>query len=487
MKIVTKIIFSITLTGSVLFSSCRKQIDQEPVYTLNGDNAFKTIEDYQFALTGAYSRLLQNSIYASSNGANAFACLSDMMTDNLFETSESLGNYTDFSRWSYTADDANIEDTWLDAYRVVQQANITLRNIDKLAATNTGAVNRIKAQAIALRAMVQFELLRYFGEAADRHSTLLGIPYVTLFDVEQKPARLTVKGSYDKIESDLKTAKELMTAMDAPIQSVTSTAGTARSLIDDMVVNAMLARMYNYAGENDSAYKYASLCIAARPLANRTNFPLIWQDANTSEVIWSVKIQAPTSGVGDNVYYPIGNRAAYRPTTGLLSLYSTTNDIRYSSYFQIRARGTGSRLVLSKYLSKQASITSPNGIVDYKVFRTGEMVLIAAEALARMGGAANESASLALLNSLRSIRINAYIPGTETGANLLNAIFTERRKELVCEGQRFFDLKRTTKIINRVTNCSSFCTLGASSREWAWPIPQSELLANSNMHQNTGY
>lgn len=472
------------LLAIVVLPACNKKIELEPTYTLNGDVAFKTIADYEAALTGAYSRLLSVNYYGSSNGSNAFATLSDMMTDNLFESGESLGNYQNFSHWVYTADDQNIDATWLAAYRVIQQCNLTLRNIDNLASVNAGAVNRIKAQALALRAYVHFDILRYWGESNLRNSGLQGIPYVSVYDIEQKPSRLSVKASYDAIIADMQAAKKLMLQMDVPIQSNTSTSSTARAYIDDLTVNAMLARLYNYAGESDSAIKYSSLVISARPLASRANFPLIWQDANTSEVVWSVKFTPLNSGTGDNVYYAIGNRASYRPSTNLTSLYDQANDVRYSSYFQLRARGTTNRLVLVKYLAKQSQLAKPDGITDFKVFRTGEMYLIRAEAYALKG---MDPQGLADLNTLRAARINAFVPGTETGAALMTAIFNERRKELVCENQRWFDLKRTTRTVNRLTNCSVFCTLNAAAREWVWPVPQTEMLANANMHQTTGY
>ena len=476
------IIAALVLIVSV--SSCTKTIDLNPTHTIDGDQAFNKIEDYEAALTGAYSRMLSVNYYGSSNGSNAFATLSDMMTDNLFESGESLGNYQNFSHWTYTADDVNIEASWLAAYRVIQQCNLTLRNIDGLAATNQGGVNRVKSQALALRAFVHFEILRYWGEGNLRNSTLKGIPYVAAFDIEQKPSRLSVKETYDAIIHDLQDAKELMQDMDKAIQSATSTASAARGYIDEMVTNAMLARIYNYAGEADSAIKYSSLVITARPLASRTNFPLIWQDASTSEVIWSVKFTPLNSGVGDNVYYVIGNRASYRPATNLTALYDQANDVRYSSYFQLRARGSSSRLVLVKYLAKQSQLAKPDGITDFKVLRTGEMYLIRAEAYASKS---MDAPALADLNTLRAARINAFVPGVETGAALLTAIDNERRKEFVCEGQRWFDLKRSNRTVTRTTNCSVFCSLDASAREWNWPIPQSEILANPNIEQTSGY
>jgi starch-binding outer membrane protein, SusD/RagB family len=472
-------------------TSCKKAIELDPTHSVDGGNFFTKIEDYELALTGTYARLLQDSYYGNgNNGSGPFVGLPDMMSDNLFESSESLANYQNFSRWNYVADDPFVQDIWEDGYRVIQQANITLRGLDNFATSSPGAVNRIKAQALALRAMAHFDLLRYFGEAYDRNSTARGIAYVDRFDIEQKPARLSVKETYDKIEADFKTAKTLMLSMDKSIQG-TGTGGAERSYVDDLVVNGLLARMYLYANSLDSAVKYSTLCINARPLTTRANFPNIWLDATTAEVIWSVKFESLNSGIGDLMFYAVGNRASYRPTANLLGLYDAVNDVRYNSYYRNLLRGanrttTPARLVLIKYDAKQANLSKPDGIVNFKAVRTGEMYLIRAEAYARKGGA-SESLGLTDLNALRAARITGYADEILTGSALLQAIATERRKELAGEGHRFFDLKRTTRIINRVTNCTSFCTLDPTAREWAMPIPQSERLANPAAEQNDGY
>lgn len=466
--------------SALLLAGCTKEIKQSPTYTLNGDDRFKTLQDYEFALTGAYTQFLQDSYYGSSGGANAFVALPDMLSDNLFETSESLANYTTLASWNYTADNDFIEDVWLDAYSVVRQANLTLRGLDAFASGNAGGVNRIKAQALAIRALAHFDLLRWFGEDYGRTSAKLGVPYIDQYDTEAKPSRLTVKATIDRVEADLKTARQLMGAMDKSIQSATSTEANARAYIDRVVVDAILARLYNYSGEWDSAAKYATQVIAVRPLATQAEFPQVWKDGNTSEVVWSVKFQAFNSDIGGNVYYAVGNRASYRATTNLLSLYNAATDLRYPAYFQVVTRSNGvNRLVVAKYRGREGRT---DGIVDFKAFRTGEMYLIRAEAASRRG---LDAAALLDLNTLRAAR-NAGT-GTETGAALLSAVFTERRKELFLEGHRFFDLKRTSRTVNRTTNCTNACTLLSNAREWAFPIPQSELDANPNMVQNPGY
>ncbi len=465
-----------------ILASCKKVLDINPQYALDKSD-LNSIEDYEAALTGAYRGFQNTNYYGASNAtSNAFVCLPDMLSDNLNESSESLCNERVFSRWAYAEDENQIENTWIAAYNIVTRANIVENNIAEFASENAGAVNRIRAQALAIRALAHFDMLRYWVEDYDRNSTKPGIPYITVFDYEQKPARGTVKETYDHIFQDLYTAKGLMASMDHSINPSSS----SKAYIDANAVNALLARIYLYDNQLDSAIKYSGLVIAARPLASRLAFPDIWTDASTSEVLWSCIFESGQGTPGGNVYFPVApagsGRAEYKPNPTLVASYDQANDIRFTSYFKVIA----GRLVLSKYLAKASQLSKPDGVVNFKAFRTGEMYLIRAEANARKG-AATEAAALADLNTLRAARISGYTPVVLTGAALLSAIELERRKELICEGHRFFDLKRTTHVVNR-TDCTSFCTLPANHRAWNFPIPQPEIDANpAILPQNPGY
>ncbi|MFI5185307.1 MAG: RagB/SusD family nutrient uptake outer membrane protein [Chitinophagales bacterium] len=474
-----KFLNAFLLILSVSMISCKKVLNISPQYSLEGQK-LNTLLDYEFALTGVYTGFRSTNYYgATDQASNAFACLPDMLSDNVNETGESLGNEEVFSQWIYAANETQIENTWLAGYRIITNANIVENNIDKFASQNQGEVNRLKAQALAIRALVHFDLMRYFADDYDRNSTSAGIPYLTVFDYEQKPQRGTVKDDYDHIEQDLGTAQALMTNMDHDINTPDS-----RAYIDADAINAILARMYLYSNQPDSAVKYSTLAINARPLADISVFPDIWTDAANDEVFWSCVFEAGQGAPGSNVYFPVApagsGRSQYKPNPVLLASYDQANDVRFASYFQVIA----SRLVLSKYLAKAAQLGKPDGVVNFKAFRTGEMYLIRAEANARNG---DEADALDDLNTLRAARINGYIPEVLSGAALMDAIELERRKELICEGHRFFDLKRISRTITR-TSCSNFCTLAPTDRSWTWPIPQPEIDANPNiLPQNPGY
>jgi hypothetical protein len=437
------------------------------------------VDDYDFALTGAYQRLKQNSLYSGVNGGSVWLAGPDLAADNFSSGgSANLGNLNTLYRWNYTADEPVVQGAWDAAYLVIQQANLAMRGIERFAATDGAKVNRIEGQARAIRAHAHLELLRWWAPNFDRNSTSLGIPYVEKYDIEQLPARLTVAQTYDKLEADLKTARNMLSNTDRPVQSATSTAGTARAYVDVMVCDAILARMYLYANQLDSAIKYSTRVINVRPLASADEFMSIWEDESTAEVIWSLKYQAGNAALIREIYQVTDDRASWIPSPALLNLYDAT-DIRYDAFWA----NIGGRDVLTKYYAKPTAAASPDGVVDAKLYRTAEMYLIRAESYARTAGMGVQA--LADLNTLRAAR--GALTGTETGTDLTNAINNERRKELVAEGHRFFDLKRTTRTVSRTESCSIYCTLAPANRAWAFPIPQTEMLANPNMVQNPGY
>ncbi len=120
------------------------------------------------------------------------------------------------------------------------------------------------------------------------------------------------------------------------------------------------------------------------------------------------------------------------------------------------------------------------------------MYLIRAEARALQAG--KEAGALADLNALRDARINNYTPVILAGAALVEAIAVERRKELFAEGHRWFDLKRTTRTIDRGAGLecgagTASCRLAPAAREWVWPVPQLEINSNPSMagQQTQGY
>ncbi len=491
MKKIFKNIFAATVLAATFATGCSKSdlIDLNPEFSLGALDNPSSIDQVEEVLSAAYSRFRSGSYYGEG-----FSVLPDMMSDNLLETNESLAGSKSMTDWIYAEDDATVEAIWAAPYAVIANANIVLRDIDKFTtADNQTRANRLKGQALAIRAHAHFDLFRYFATTYDRNSTtMLAVPYVTEFQVSPtiRPARLNNKDFYDRVIADLTAAVGLLGNVDATINP----SAVKRPNIDLAGAKAIQARVYLYAGMYTEAIAAASDVITARPLSSASTFAGIFTEQNAGEIIWNVQYDAGQGGPGTGVYWSQNNRNAYAPAAEIATMAGTSgliqnNDVRYTAYFATVSIPAGPRLVLGKYRGK-AGLTDGNS--NFPVYRTGEMYLIRAEARARISPA-QETAAMNDLNTLRAARIAGYTPETLTGAALLTAIADERRRELFGEGHRFFDLKRTTRTIARAGGCGNpsispaVCTLASTAREWALPIPFDERTVNENIQQNPGY
>jgi len=477
---INKILIGLGFSCVLAFSSCESVIEVEPEFQRDAQQLFTNLDEYEYALTGAYA-LFRETAYFGSGGqtTGTWSTLPDMMSDNLVQTNEDLGNWANQTNWVYTSDESDVELAWNAAYAVLTQANLVLRDIEQFSETDPARVNSIKGQALAIRGMAHFDLLRYWGESLDRSSTALGVPYITTVDIENMPGRLTVSETYDNILRDLQEAETLLGDIDEDINS------SDRAYIDQTVARAILARVNLYAKQYAAAADYATLVIEAIPLATRDEFSDIWKDATDAEVIWAVAFNSGEGSAGGGVFNAPSNRNRFRPAEPLLESYNEETDVRFPAYFSTRELNEVERVIVSKYTGRG---TAQDNLVNWKVFRTGEMYLIRAEARALSDDPQGASDDL---NTLRAARIDTYAPVVLSGQKLIDEIALERRKELFAEGHRWFDLKRTTRTVQR-EDCgpsATSCALEPNAREWAWPVPQSEINANVNIsgQQTSGY
>nr|WP_294904435.1 RagB/SusD family nutrient uptake outer membrane protein [uncultured Lacibacter sp.] len=483
--------------ATATLQACTKKevIELTPEFSLDALSNPSTMKQVEEVLVGAYSRFRAADYYGSGSGTGAgWALMPDVLSDNLYEvTAETLANSRAMADWIYNASTGQAFNLYQAPYNVIAAANIVLRDVDKFTTPqNQTLANRLKGQAYAIRALAHFDLMRYFATSFDRNSTTaLVLGYTTEFTVSSalKPARLSNKDYYDKLYSDINQAITLLGNIDQPINPAS---GLTRPYLDRNAAYAILARINLYAGAWAEAATAATNALASRPLATtQAAFSGMYNQTNRGEIIWNVQFEAGQSGPTFLVYFVTSARNYFRPVPEIVTTTGTSgliqnNDIRYSAFFT--SIGAGG-MALTKYQGKG---TSTDGVANFPAIRSGEMYLIRAEANARLGGA-NEVTALADLNALRAARIAGYVPEVLSGTALLNAIADERRRELIGEGHRFFDLKRTTRTIQRGSICGTAassagdCTLAPTDREWAMPIHEQIRNANPNLAQNPGY
>lgn len=465
---------SSVLLIALFATACKKQLDTTPPFNFDEEN-IQNLEDVERILGGMYAKLRNVDYYGNSNSSSGYSTLPDLVGDNFEETGESLGALVLLTYWGAASDETNIENIWRAAYAAIVQANFVISNVDKFGSEDAERANRLKGQALALRAFVHFDVLRYWGENFEEGGNGKGIPYKEDTDKFTLPTRLTVGASLTKIWTDLDAAMEMLADVDQPVNAA------GRSNIDLNVVKAIAARVALYQKDYDNAIDYATDVINAIPLArlsDSTAYRNIWTDQSNVELIWTVNFDAGQGAPASNIFFPSGNRNSFRVDPLLRATYNAA-DIRLNTFIQPVVRRGVSREVLYKFRGR---VGLNDGNVNWKVFRTSEMYLIRAEAAARRNTGTDAVNALLDLNTLRGSRIRNYVPGVEVGTALIDAIALERRKELLGEGHRWFDIKRTDRVVQR----NSGDELEANDRFWAWPIPFAELQTNP-MPQNEGY
>ncbi|NTS42431.1 RagB/SusD family nutrient uptake outer membrane protein [Flavisolibacter sp. BT320] len=454
--------------SSILFTvmamvSCTK-LDERPTDIIDPDKAFRNLNDINMGLIGVYA--LADYTPISMN-----ATVSDEAT---FPTENTVGN-SDAFRWLYNPSSGSVTGLYAEGYRAIDRANRTLEGLEKLSFSGNDAAiaARYRGELLALRAYFHFELLRAYASAYQPGA--LGIPYMKKSGLGL-PARDPFEVVVTNAKADLAEAKGLLPA-----------SFTDKSRVARLAVSAMQARIALYEKAWTDAITYSSEVIVAAPLATKAQFPGIWTDANDNEVIWEARRVGTTdSRVGDFFFRQTGGIVLYAPSFKLINIFNQADDIRFPAYIKYdpTRTGTKSQYLVNKYIGGTA--TAP-GLADIKFFRTAEMYLIRAEAKAESGGDGAED-----LNALRAARINNYTAETFADkAALIDAIMTERFKELAFEGHRFYDLRRRNLPVERLpedaVNASGAVKLMPTQAQYAFPVPATEVLINKNTVQNPNY
>ena len=199
---------------------------------------------------------------------------------------------------------------------------------------------------------------------------------------------------------------------------------------------------------------------------------------------------------GEIPVYTTGNPATAKPTESAVPTSAVYGDARYN---QANIGGRSSFPGLKKFLewwntkaSDGVYATDEISYRDAVVFRLAEMYLIKAECQLKTGGNA-----LATLNELRSIRAIAGKDNSRSGTVTIDTVLEERAIELCGEQQRWFDLKRTGKLIEYVTARNAQASPNIKPFHVYRPIPDAQLNActnvvaypgsEGNFWQNEGY
>jgi hypothetical protein len=465
-------VFSFVIILASGMQSCTKQLEKLPADQVDGQAIFSSVQTLEQGVLGVYADW-QEEYLIQLGSVPADECRIGLKNAGVNGSAQQL------FRWTFSVGEKEIASPWANAYQIIGRANKILEHISEVPVKNASEEakrNLLKGELLAIRAFMHFDLYRAYAYASVYTANAPAVPYVTHTDIESKPSRPATLDFFRSLKQDMSGAETLLTQQVGGVNI-------------RMGLNALLsleARVAIYMGDWSGAIDKASFLINKIPLATPDIFPSIWQDQSDAEVIFKLKrTNRSTLRPGDIWKNVSTGIVLFAPALKLMRSYDSANDVRYSSYF-----ATDSSLVsggqLPNIINKYAGQSGALNLADVKVFRVAEMYLIRAEAYARTGKLPEGSKDL---NVLRAARIQGYTSQTfNSAAELTSAIFAERYKELAFEGHRLFDLRRTNSNIERLADDLpagvTKNVLQPAEAAYHTPIPQAELLVNSNILPN---
>ena len=478
----------------LLSTSCRDFLSREPGMQSSFDEQFSSPEGVLQALNGTYANL--NAALSSNKYVYA-----DLMGGNLTFSPNLAGSnagqirvpapYALIYSFDDNEEETNFGAVYTDFYSLIASANTILERIDDVE-MDAAVRDRVVSELLAIRALCHFELVRLYAQpyGITPDAGHIGIVQAdrTLEVGVDFPSRNTVAENYALITGDLEEALELGDGQ-AALSYYRDT-----GYFTKLAIEGLLARVRLYQGEWAAALAHADNVIqdGSVSLLTTANYVEEWTqpDLPVAETLLEFAVRRSdaegTVGFSISSFFalPIQNQAGDYVASGDLVDLFTDTDLRKAALLTPVPLTTLVNEVETEvdYYFTQKFQDNPG----VPVLRLSEMYLTRAEANAQLG---NTAEALADLNRIRLRADTAAPPLSGLGqAELLEAIFLERRRELAFEGHLFFDIKRTGRDVIRNKGClARTCNLAYPNRRFVLPIPQRTLFVNENMVQNEGY
>lgn len=488
----------IILAAVLTLTACQDFLVREPIMTQSTELTLSDYNGLNKSIAGAYAPLVDASWYGADFVLNSELRVGNAM--NPINSSFTSGRMTTPYKLNYDA--SSTEGLWSAAYYVISAVNNVLAKLDEgyenlvSSSVSEKDLDNLKAEALALRALAHFDLLRLYARTDGKTNQNLGVPVITTPQLPtDMPARATVAETFAQIITDLTTAESLMDAGYAR-EGVADDKG----VITKPVIWALLSRVYLYNKEYQKSADYATKVIECGDykLWTAAEYPSVWGKnaaGNGGEVIFEVygkqanDYDAYWEGPS-HMTNPLGY-ADCAATADLINLFDKgdvrgTTGVRGTDDGKVlfctdKDQASGGQYWTMKYYGKgEGNATSTPDVSNTIVLRLSEMYLNRAEAIAN-GASISGTTALKDVNTIREARGASVL-----GAAGVDLIIKERRMELNFEGHYWFDLARTGGSFS-YSDAAFSKDVPSDSKYWALPIPKSQIDIDVNLEQNPGY
>ena len=496
-------------------TSC--ELDQYPDGVIPANKAWEKMDDAVNFYTG-----LLSSLRGSAGGSQVI--VSEVQSDLFNLRREAIALIGEHD-WTFSTGSFAGDGCWSSNYGLITTANNIIENIDRVPVKFIeDSVNyyQIKGSSLFARALAYSNMLPRYSKNYDEATAKqdLGLPLLEHVDINAKPSRSSLYDSYEFVQNDINTAIKFFERADFLKNDILASSKEPRPMLESSLdqpgiasATALKARVCLEMKKYDEAIAAATSLFGDFPLTSADEYASLWEYDEGSEIIYQPLMSAEKGergGLGGYFFGYYEQKQIYQPdfipTQGLIDLYED-EDVRKSAFFTVKPIGvadiTDEANLFNKYPGNP-SLRKPeedgkNHVYNmFKVFRTSEMYLIAAEA-SLMKTNRDENAAKQYLNELRAQR-NAS-PLTSSGKILDNEMKKEWILEMVGEGVRLNCLKRWNDGVKRLAPQTfkelilqdnpkdKYTKLNVQPEDdlyykMVWEVPQNDLMSNKNLVPN---
>ncbi len=544
-NIPTSLLVILTLTFNV---ACEDVLVEDPISLATADGYYPTPKGIEDGLKAAYSPMRR--FYGRQEGFFLTVTGTDIFTNGF----GGIANAPDINNYSANLLGTNsmITTVWDQFYVGINQCNTIVERVPTIEGMSDDRKARVEGEAKFLRALYYFHLVQQFGPVHFTLEETVGVEteanrteVATIYaegivpDLEYAVENLPVEASeYGRINKP--AAEALLARVHLTLGNWAEAEALASNVINaysfDLVtpyadlwdiendVNSEIIWSIQYTGDpltNDGGnwgHLFFIFDYTFNPAMTRnviygrpwqrflpTNYLLKLYDRSMDarwdgsfRTAWladkTAEINGFTVNPGDTaikiVMYPVPDEVQQTAPYWLFDFNDNwIGDV--SAPFEIGTNQRRNYPSLLKYMDPlRTSVNATDGRRDFPVIRLAEMYLIAAEAAWRQNE--NEAAA----DYMNVIRTRAAIPGQEAAMQVaaadidLDFILDERARELVGEKHRWYDLKRTGTLLERVRKYNLDAAPNIQEMHLVRPIPQNQIDRVTNpadFTQNPGY
>lgn len=456
-------IVAILFIALIILPQCSEDfLEKQPPQDYAQVEILSTYEGCENAMIGAYSPFQ----WTGSYGLDA-AALPDVLSNNV-KKSEYKGSGRYISQYEFFFSAENTINLWFAAYTSIARANNILEALPGI--TDAGdyteaELNKLEAEARFIRGLCHFDLVKWYAQSYQftAEASHLGVPIIKKTEIGE-PSRNTVKEVYDFVIEELTYAAENLDNSKIPF------------FANKAAAYALLSRVYLYKEDWPNAEAAATSSLAeVSTVYTATEWVDSWDLFGDGEALFEISnnpaSDSDVPGGGEN-FPSLYDYAGYGDlvlTDDVVAIFDPA-DIRGNIIY---ADANGEYRCM-KYPGYNGVV----GVDNFIVIRVSEVYLNRAEARIEQTG--KQAEALADINMIRTNRGLAALAIVD-----IDDILLERRRELLLEGHQLFDFTRRGMDVDRGADCYASVTyVPYGNYLLAFPIPDNEVNANSNMVQN---